>query len=503
MNNRIFRKYFSWLSAAAAALLSSCSLVQFQPLPAIQQVDTRSGYRLDPNIAQRKNDDTFVVLMLSGGGTRAAALGYGVLEALQRQKVYIDGKETTLLENVDLVYGVSGGSVLAAYFALHGKDTIPSFERRFLKQNFQRLVTKQAFSAANLPRLTSPEFGRGDLLQEQFENVLFGKATFGDLEKYRKGPFAVISATDMALGNRIEFTQEYFDSMCLNLSHMRIARAVAASSAVPMVFAPVTLNNNGGNCNYKLPEQARLASEIDPDKQQHQTRAEMVNRIKQYENSKQRPYIHLLDGGLTDNLGLRGILDVSELYPRGVLQRRIMDNSIKKMIVINVNAQNLLSSRIDQSPAIPGFQDVLNAIVNVPIDQYSKESLRRFRAFADQWNDDLKKENAHHQNGLYFISLNLHDLPQSPLRNSVLNIPTSFYLPRNDINNLKLAAHMLLEQSKQYQKLVRDLSSADPQLWPDPDQAAGEADGSASVPEPEAASSPEADTQIPEETHRP
>ena len=93
--------------------------------------------------------------MLSGGGTRAAALGYGVLEQLQQQKVTIGGKSKSLMSNVDLVVGVSGGSVLAAYFALKGEETIPLFYKRFLHQNFQRQVVKQAFSMSNLPRLAS------------------------------------------------------------------------------------------------------------------------------------------------------------------------------------------------------------------------------------------------------------------------------------------------------------------------------------------------------------
>ncbi|EEG33666.1 hypothetical protein NEIFLAOT_01247, partial [Neisseria flavescens NRL30031/H210] len=96
-------------------------------------------------------------------------------------------------------------------------------------------------------------------MQEQFESTLFKNATFGDLASHRKGPFAVITATDMSLGNRFEFTQEYFDMMCLNLSDLKIARAVAASSAVPLVFAPLTLNNNGGNCGYRLPEKISRA----------------------------------------------------------------------------------------------------------------------------------------------------------------------------------------------------------------------------------------------------
>ncbi len=111
---------------------------------------------------------------------------------------------------------------------------------------------------SNLPRLALPEYGRGDLLQEQFENYLFGKTTFRDLEKNAKGPFAIISATDMGIGERFNFTQEYFDPMCIDLGDLRLARAVAASSSVPMVFAPITLNNNGPFIRARLVVQVNL-----------------------------------------------------------------------------------------------------------------------------------------------------------------------------------------------------------------------------------------------------
>ncbi|MFC3875527.1 patatin-like phospholipase family protein [Neisseria musculi] len=456
------------LAASAALLMSSCALVQYQPLATIQTVNTETGYRLEKNFARAKADDTFVVLVFSGGGTRAAALGYGVVEELNRQKINFGSKEQSLLESVDLVYGVSGGSVLAAYFALHGKETVPSFERRFLKQNFQRQFAKQVFSFANLPRLTSPEYGRGDLLQEQFENTLFRGATFDDLDKRRKGPFAVISATDMAAGSRLDFTQEHFDAMCLNLSGLRIARAVAASSAVPLIFSPITLNNNGGNCGYALPERLKYAPENgNTGKLQQQTKRELANSYHSlYNDHTKRPYIHLLDGGLTDNLGLRGILDIVDMRSGEAVQKQAAAENIGRIVIINVNAQNQIARNIDQSPAIPGLTDVLSAIVDIPIDKYSQESLRQFRIFADQWNENAAKQPGGSKRGMYFVSLNLRDLPESQLRKNVLNIPTTFYLPHYHINDLKSAARALLQQSNEYKRLLKDFSAQPAQAAP-------------------------------------
>ena len=427
------------VAAGLLSLLGACSLVNYRPVATISKVDTTQGYRLEQSIAQQ-NDDVFVVLLFSGGGTRAAALGYGVLEELAKQPVYIEGREKPLLDSVDLVYGVSGGSVLAIYYSLHGRDTIPAFEQQFLKQNFQKQVSRQVFSLANLPRLTSPEFGRGDLASR------------------RKGPFAVVSATDMSIGRRFDFTQEFFDMMCLNLSDVRLARAVAASSAVPVVFSPITINNNGGNCGYTLPPRLQNALEHGSDEQQQaRTRREFGQELALYQDSKNRPYVHLLDGGLTDNLGLRGLLEATEIYPSQILHRQLANQNVRKIIVISVNAQNQLDSTIDQSAKVPGLYDVLGAIINVPIDQNSQESLRRIRAVADQWNSQ-----AHSRQGrpisLHFVSLSLRDLPDSTLRKNVLNISTSFYLPREDINNLKEAARVLMRQSPEYARVLAALS---------------------------------------------
>ena len=304
-----------------------------------------------------------------------------------------------------------------------------------------------------MPRLASPEYGRGDLLQEQFENTLFGNMTFGDLNKYRKGPFAVISATDMASGQRIDFTQENFDQFCLNLSDLRVARAVAASSAVPVVFSPLTLNNHSGNCGYTVPEPFQAALNDDAASLQQKTRHEMLHN-RYYADSKARPFLHLVDGGLTDNLGLRSLLDRQEIYPNSSLQAMLEAKNINRVIVVSVNAQNQISETISQQAKIPSFRDMINATIDVPIARASQESLRQFRAMVDAWN--AAQKDAEKPIRMHFVSLSLHDLPPSPLRTRALNIPTTYYLPRESINDLKEAAKILVKQSPEFQQLRQE-----------------------------------------------
>ncbi|MCP2040126.1 NTE family protein [Neisseria sp. HSC-16F19] len=471
--------------------LAACTALQYQPVKTLDRVDTDQGYRLlqalnptrNPSPAQQ--DDVLMVMVFSGGGTRAAAFGYGVLEILDQQPVYIGGKQARLLDRVDLVYGVSGGSVLAAYFGLHGADTVPQFERRFLNQNLQKVLTQQVLSAPNWPRLASSQFGRGDLLHEQLDAQLFHGATFRHLNRQRRGPFVVISATDMTLGSRLDFVQEQFDILCVDLEDLPVARAVAASSAVPLVFAPLTLNNHGGNCHYALPE---VLDDIDPEATDFRslTRRDYLQRLQQYSNSAKRPYIHLLDGGLTDNLGLQNLLETIEVTNSDALSSRRDERGIKKIVVINVNAQTLLRQDIDRSADVPGFRPVLDAVINIPIDRNSQETLRRFHDFANFWNRTKSAE----EPDLYFVSINLPDLPASPLRDAVMGIPTTFYLPQDDVRNLKKAAAELLQQSAEYRRLVRDLGSA-PRL---PENLPGAETASEAQAASEAKAASEADT---------
>lgn len=441
-------------------LLAACNALQYQPVKTLERVDGGQGYRLrnalDPAHSARaaQKDDVLVVMMFSGGGTRAAAFGYGVLEILNQQPVYIGGKQARLLDRVDLVYGVSGGSVLAAHFGLNGSDTVPQFERRFLNQNLQKVLARQLLAAPNWPRLASSQFGRGDLLHEQLDLQLFHGATFGDLHRHRRGPFVVISATDMTLGSRLDFIQEQFDMLCVDLEDLPVARAVAASSSVPLVFAPLTLNNHGGRCHYTPPEPLK---DIDPEATDFRslTRRDYLNRVRQYADSSKRPYIHLLDGGLTDNLGLQSLLDTTEINSTDTLYSGQQPSRIKKVVIISVNAQTLLRQDIDRSADVPGFRPVLDAVINIPIDRNSQETLRRFHDFVNFWN----RTKAAHEPDLYFVSINLPDLPASPLRDAVMGIPTTFFLPQEDVRNLKKAAAELVQQSAEYRRLVQDLGS--------------------------------------------
>ena len=445
----------SSLLACSIALLTACNSITYHPTKTIEQIDPQKGYRLENAMQQALQKENLVIVTFSGGGSRAVSLGYGVLEQFQQATVRPTERGDTLLQNIDVVYGVSGGSVLAAYLALEGQETIPKFKEFFLKKDFQKKVINEVFSLSNVPRLTSPQFGRSDLLQEQLNLALYNGKTFADLARKRKGPFAVINATDMTAGQKVSFTQDFFDWLCVDLNDIEIARAVAASSAVPLIFSPITLNNHAGLCHAESKKAFLMQTQPGNHLLLNNFNA-MQKRLARYQDSVEQPYLHLVDGGLTDNLGLASLLDMSNLLSVRKLYAELKKSALRHVVVVSVNAQNERTSHIDKSADVPGVREVVDTVINVPIDKATESTVQYSQKFANQWNAYAKRQREA-KIKVYFVNVSLKDLPEGQLKKDVLNIGTSFYLPESDVDKLREAAKILLMQSKEYHAALKVL----------------------------------------------
>ena len=78
-------RYLKRLSIALMALLTLAGCATRPINPPIAHADPNTGYRYGTR--EFTDKDTLVVLAFSGGGTRAAAFSYGVLEQLKDSEV--------------------------------------------------------------------------------------------------------------------------------------------------------------------------------------------------------------------------------------------------------------------------------------------------------------------------------------------------------------------------------------------------------------------------------
>ncbi len=165
----------------AVYFISGC--VHYPVNKPLTTVDPNSGYRGKLKEPEPGNSDELILyLTFSGGGTRASAFSYGVLEELRNTEVTINGQKQMLLNQVDAISGVSGGSFTAVYYGLFGDRIFDDFEQKFLKKNVQGgLIRRLLLRPDNWVRLSSPFFQRSDLAAEYYDKILFEKKTFRDM----------------------------------------------------------------------------------------------------------------------------------------------------------------------------------------------------------------------------------------------------------------------------------------------------------------------------------
>jgi len=203
-------------------------------------------------MASERSPEMIVLVGFSGGGTRAAALACGVLKTLADTEVTTEKGRRSLLHEVDVISSVSGGSFTSAYYGLRGDKIFEEFEERFLRKNVEGALIWQVLSPVNwIPQMSSI-YGRGDVAAEYYDKHIFDGATFADLKR-PGAPAVVINATDLATGMRFSFTPPFFDLICADLDQYPLSRAVTASSAVPVLFTPITLKSYAGTCGFKPP----------------------------------------------------------------------------------------------------------------------------------------------------------------------------------------------------------------------------------------------------------
>jgi NTE family protein len=226
---------------------------------------------------------------------------------------------------------------------LYGED-FQGYASRFLKRNIQGEILNRVLNPLNWPRLVVGPYGRSELAADYYDEILFGGKTFDDLAGL-PGPFVLVTGTDLSTGGRLGFSQTDFDLLCSDVGKVRLSRAAAKSSAVPSVFSPVTFNNYGGSCGYRLPDY--LEDILSPPGGERPAGRALLRfrEMEGFQDSRSRPFVHLVDGGISDNLGIRGILEaMEEIEASRTLRRALRRRDIQRRGVIVVNARSAPST---------------------------------------------------------------------------------------------------------------------------------------------------------------
>jgi NTE family protein len=463
------------LAAAAALFLLACSAHYTDNHP-LSAIETSAGYRYGVVREEPSADRPFVVLSFSGGGTRAAAFAFGLMEELRHvEYAPQQGPKRLLLDDVEVISSVSGGSFTSAYYVLFPERFFAEFPDQVLYRNIQGALIWRFFNPYNWLRFAFPDFSRIDMADEYYGSTIFQEKSYADLLSKPKGsvPFLVLNATDISIAHRFEFTQDQFDLLCSDLSGVPISRAVAASSNFPVAFAPLTVNIFQKDCG-PLPGwiDPALADDIEPGRRYADARAASSYR------DPSRRYAHLLDGGLSDNLGLRGpyqAFATTDSSWSTVTQAN--RSKLGRLMVITANAKTTKHNDWDEKSTPPGIREVLGVVTGGPMDDVSFDSVentdRQFKYMeqlsdtVDACNEKLAQDcpgaepiSNPIQTEFSFAELSFDRVRDKRLRRCLEGLPTSFSLPRETVDLLRVTAAQLLMTSEPFIRGMQDLDPA-------------------------------------------
>ena len=195
-----------------------------------------------------------------------------------------------------------------------------------------------------------------------------------------------------------------------------------------------------------------------------------------FQNSKDRPFIHLVDGGVADNIGVRGVLEaLEELAASAAFRGEVGFGVIRRIVLLVVNSRSSPRTDWDRKESPPGTIGQLLQASGVPIDRYSFETIETMKDRAEiwKWRRDLlvaqarlagateeEAEGSVPKFSLHVLDVSFGAISDPKERAYFMDLPTSFVLPAEDIDRLREIAGRLLQQSTEYDAIVHELGGS-------------------------------------------
>ena len=267
---------------------------------------------------------------------------------------------------------------------MKGRAALLDFRERFLLRDAEESL-RTPFMPVSVIRAYQGGMNDAQQFPQWLDNNLFGGATFKDLGTTHR-PRVLINASDVYNRTPFVFNDTTFRAICSDLNSYPIASAVAASAAMPVVFAPIVLTSYAKRCRANIPNWIATAQN---NASAPPLLKELASAIARYRDGSV-PYIKLLDGGLVDNYGLSGftIARLSAETPYGPLtaQQAI---KVRRILFLVVDAGRGPSGDWAQSAEGPTAPEIVRAAADTAIDSSARASFTAFDQTMSEWRNSL------------------------------------------------------------------------------------------------------------------
>lgn len=446
--------------AISIALLVLSGCVSRRWNKPIAPEDTDRNYQLSDHHPRENAKDVFVILAFSGGGMRSAAFSYGTLKALRNIDVTIHGRKRNPLDEVDVISSVSGGSYTAAYYGLFGQRIFEDYEEKFLLRDVEGEMLGTLLNPINTISLASSNYNRGDLAATWLDNNVFEHQTFSSMSQNGL-PYIILNASDLNTGMTFSFVQQQFDFLCSDLSSYPVSNAVMASSAVPGLFAPIALHNFDENCAQRRQPWIFSALKAGSAKDRNY---DVARELEQYFEPGNMPTIRLVDGGVTDNLGVRGSIMSPVLHyghvtrMAGAFTPAELDKIVDVLVIV-ANAQVYEPFDWSKAGEEPGLIDTVSAAFDASLNLLNSETIQQAQRSFQAWENAINSRRGPRaaKVRVHFVSLTFDDIQDRLERRKFNAIPTNLSLTHEQVKAVEALPPTLLNRSQEFQKFLLTL----------------------------------------------
>lgn len=441
---------------ASCAMLLGCTSVYNVPVNVPVGIDGHTD-NLALNFADPAAlDDMLVGLSFSGGGTRAAAFSFGVLQELA--DVPVPRAADKMVDRIDFISGVSGGSVTAAYFGIKKRAALRDFRERFLLRNAEEGL-QTTLSLGTISRALGGGINDSSGFTRWLDTQLFDGITYGEARQVGS-PRVWINASDIY--NRVPFVFDAtsFKAICSDIGRYPVSQAVAASAAVPIAFAPAVVQAFPGKCSDPLPP---WVERIAADRNAPPMVGAYARAILRYREGRV-PFIKLMDGGLVDNYGVAGFTiarAASDTAYGPLLPEQAV--RLRRALFLVVDAKSGIAGNWVNTVQGPDGIEAIKAAVDTTIDASVAanyvafdRTMKDYQASLIKWRCGLSSAERTRLgakpgwrcNDLQFFIGRLGFDQLDPARAAVLEaIPTRFQLPQQQVDDVIAAGRDTLRIS--------------------------------------------------------
>jgi NTE family protein len=268
-------------------------------------------------------------------------------------------------------------------------------------------------------------------------------------------PFLCVNATDVASGARFEFTQDEFDLIQSDLSQFPVSQAVAASSALPPYLTPVTLKNHSAA---QAKAEPKWIQSILGDPAASTRLKYVASQARSYADGH-RHYIHLVDGGFSDYLGLRGAIDRVMAREQCAQVPSVPWKLPRRVALIIVDADRDYDYGWDSKEYPLGLSALLGSVGQVTVSHYSFETIELFKEVMGRLSRERtgSRDSSPVEIETYVIELHFNQLVNESDRRFFNTVPTSLQLPSKTVDRLRQLAASQLADNVEFKRLVSDL----------------------------------------------